>query len=159
MNTRLILVHHMNEFWRNFSDIRFAEVKFPDFFQFRIKIPRLFPISRNSLVSKNSRSAGHPDFAMSLPGWRERYAIRWELYLTGAGESKEPFVCLLLCVMGKIVDLSAFDRSQIVMARKLPTSISETARPVGCSQSTVVNTYGQWMNDGETSSRRLRARN
>ncbi|GFV48486.1 transposable element Tc1 transposase [Trichonephila clavipes] len=40
------------------------------------------------------------------------------------------------------------------MARRLGTSISETARLVGCSRSTVVSTYAKWMNDGETSSRR-----
>ncbi|GFU39537.1 transposable element Tcb1 transposase [Trichonephila clavipes] len=42
----------------------------------------------------------------------------------------------------------------IVMKRRLETSISETARLVGCSRSTVVSTYAKWMNDGETSSRR-----
>ncbi|GFY08185.1 transposable element Tcb1 transposase [Trichonephila clavipes] len=51
--------------------------------------------------------------------------------------------------MGKAVDLSDFDRGHIVMA-----CISETARLVGCSRSTVVSTYAKWMNDGETSSRR-----
>ncbi|GFX51770.1 uncharacterized protein TNCV_5014721 [Trichonephila clavipes] len=56
--------------------------------------------------------------------------------------------------MGKAVDLSNFDRGQIVMARRLGTSISETARVVGCSRSTVVSTYEKWMNDSETSSRR-----
>ena len=40
------------------------------------------------------------------------------------------------------------------MARRLGTSISETARLVGCSRPTVVSTYAKWMNDGETSSRR-----
>lgn len=40
------------------------------------------------------------------------------------------------------------------MARRLATSISETARLVGCSRSTVVSTYAKWMNGGETSSRR-----
>ncbi|GFV63315.1 transposable element Tcb1 transposase [Trichonephila clavipes] len=56
--------------------------------------------------------------------------------------------------MGKASDLSDFDRGQIVMARTLGTSISETARDVGFSRSTVVSTYAKWMNDGETSSRR-----
>ncbi|GFW75448.1 transposable element Tc1 transposase [Trichonephila clavipes] len=56
--------------------------------------------------------------------------------------------------MGNVADLSDFDRGQIVMARRLGTSISETARLVGCSRSTVVSTYAKWMNDGETSSRR-----
>lgn len=56
--------------------------------------------------------------------------------------------------MGKAADLSDFDRGQIVMARRLGTSITETARLVGCSRSTVVSTYAKWMKDGETSSRR-----
>ncbi|GFU71879.1 transposable element Tcb1 transposase [Trichonephila clavipes] len=56
--------------------------------------------------------------------------------------------------MGKAADLSDFDRGQIVMARRLGTSISETARLVGFSRSTFVSTYAKWMNDGETSSRR-----
>ncbi|GFX91319.1 transposable element Tcb1 transposase [Trichonephila clavipes] len=56
--------------------------------------------------------------------------------------------------MGNAADLSDFDRGQIVMARRLGRSISETATLVGCSRSTVVSTYAKWMNDGETSSRR-----
>ncbi|GFU77823.1 transposable element Tcb1 transposase [Trichonephila clavipes] len=64
------------------------------------------------------------------------------------------FHLLLCCVMGKAVDLSDLDRGLIVMARRLETSISETARLVGCSRSTVVSTYAKWMNDSETSSRR-----
>ncbi|XP_055932899.1 uncharacterized protein LOC129962922 [Argiope bruennichi] len=51
-------------------------------------------------------------------------------------------------------DLSDFDRGQIVMARRTRTSISETARLVGCAGSTVVRTYAKWMNDGESSNRR-----
>ncbi|CAL1297709.1 unnamed protein product [Larinioides sclopetarius] len=56
--------------------------------------------------------------------------------------------------MGKAAGLSDFDRGQIAMARRLGTSIFETARLVGCSLSTVVSTYAKWMNFGETSSRR-----
>ncbi|GFV80666.1 HTH_Tnp_Tc3_2 domain-containing protein [Trichonephila clavipes] len=56
--------------------------------------------------------------------------------------------------MGKAADLSDFDRGQIVMARRLGTSISETARLLGCSRSTLVSIYAKWINDGETSSRR-----
>ena len=70
-----------------------------------------------------------------------------------AWESEEPFVCLLLYLMEKVADLSDFDRGQIVRARKLGTSIFETAQLVGCSWSTAVSTYAKWMNDGETSSR------
>ncbi|GFW30062.1 transposable element Tcb2 transposase [Trichonephila clavipes] len=54
--------------------------------------------------------------------------------------------------MGKVADLSDFDRLQIAMARRLGLSISETARLVGCSRSTVVSTYAKWMNDSESSS-------
>ncbi|GFV35873.1 uncharacterized protein TNCV_2866331 [Trichonephila clavipes] len=56
--------------------------------------------------------------------------------------------------MGNAADLSDFDRGQIVMARRLATSISETARLVCCSRSTVVSTHAKWLNDYETSSRR-----
>ncbi|GBM86404.1 hypothetical protein AVEN_247443-1 [Araneus ventricosus] len=40
------------------------------------------------------------------------------------------------------------------MARRLGTSITETARLVGCSQSAVVSIYAKWINEGDTSSRR-----
>ncbi|GBO04011.1 hypothetical protein AVEN_74915-1 [Araneus ventricosus] len=56
--------------------------------------------------------------------------------------------------MGKAADLSGFDRGQIVMARRLGTSITETARLVGCSRSAVVSIHAKWINDGDTSSRR-----
>ncbi|GFW51358.1 transposase domain containing protein [Trichonephila clavipes] len=45
--------------------------------------------------------------------------------------------------MGKAGDLSDFDRGHIVMARRLETSISETARLVDCSRSTVISTYAR----------------
>ena len=44
----------------------------------------------------------------------------------GAGESEEPFICLLLCMINGAV-LRDFDRGQILMARKLGISITETA--------------------------------
>ncbi|GBM43934.1 hypothetical protein AVEN_125124-1 [Araneus ventricosus] len=56
--------------------------------------------------------------------------------------------------MGKAADLSEFDRGQIVMVRRLGTSITETARLVGCSRYTVVSIHAKWINDGDTSSRR-----
>ncbi|GBM86946.1 hypothetical protein AVEN_266827-1 [Araneus ventricosus] len=56
--------------------------------------------------------------------------------------------------MGKAADLSEFDRGQIVMARRLGTSITETARLVGCSRSADVSIHAKWINDGDTSSRR-----
>ncbi|GBN10362.1 hypothetical protein AVEN_58293-1 [Araneus ventricosus] len=56
--------------------------------------------------------------------------------------------------MGKAADLSEFDRGQIVMARRLGKSITETARLVGCSRSAVVSNHAKWINDGDTSNRR-----
>ncbi|GBM40932.1 hypothetical protein AVEN_161577-1 [Araneus ventricosus] len=56
--------------------------------------------------------------------------------------------------MGKAADLSEFDRGQIVMARRLGTSFTETARLVGCSRSAVVSIHAKWINDGDTSSKR-----
>ncbi|GBM59333.1 hypothetical protein AVEN_207089-1 [Araneus ventricosus] len=56
--------------------------------------------------------------------------------------------------MGKAADLSEFDRGQIVMARRLGTSITETARLVGCSRFAVVCIHAKWINDGDTNSRR-----
>ncbi|GBM71171.1 hypothetical protein AVEN_193851-1 [Araneus ventricosus] len=56
--------------------------------------------------------------------------------------------------MGKAADLSEFDRGQIVVALRLETSITKTARLVGCSRSAVVNIHAKWINDGDTSSRR-----
>ncbi|GBO08805.1 hypothetical protein AVEN_107582-1 [Araneus ventricosus] len=56
--------------------------------------------------------------------------------------------------MGKAADLSEFDRGPIVMARRLGTTIIETARLVGCSRSAVVSINAKWINDGDTSSRR-----
>ncbi|GBL81473.1 hypothetical protein AVEN_143739-1 [Araneus ventricosus] len=55
--------------------------------------------------------------------------------------------------MGKAADLSKFDRGQIVMARRLGTSITETARLVGCSRSAVISIHAKWINVGDTSSR------
>ncbi|GBN77435.1 hypothetical protein AVEN_146606-1 [Araneus ventricosus] len=56
--------------------------------------------------------------------------------------------------MGKAADLSEFDRGQIIMARRLGTNITETARLVGWSRSAVVIIHAKWINDGDTSSRR-----
>ncbi|GBN23146.1 hypothetical protein AVEN_71592-1 [Araneus ventricosus] len=52
--------------------------------------------------------------------------------------------------MGKAADVSEFDRGQIVMARRLGTSITETERLVGCSRSPLL---AKWINDGDTSNR------
>ncbi|GBM37857.1 hypothetical protein AVEN_193376-1 [Araneus ventricosus] len=56
--------------------------------------------------------------------------------------------------MGKAADLSEFDRGQNVMARRLGTSITKTARLVGCSRSAIVSIHAKWINDSDTSSRR-----
>ncbi|GBN36159.1 hypothetical protein AVEN_25282-1 [Araneus ventricosus] len=40
------------------------------------------------------------------------------------------------------------------MARRLETSITETARLVGCSRSAVFSIHAKWINDGDTRSRR-----
>ncbi|GBO05414.1 hypothetical protein AVEN_12274-1 [Araneus ventricosus] len=40
------------------------------------------------------------------------------------------------------------------MARRLGTSVNETARLVGCSRSAVVSIHAKWINDGDMSSRR-----
>ncbi|ROL49972.1 hypothetical protein DPX16_6380 [Anabarilius grahami] len=50
--------------------------------------------------------------------------------------------------MGKRKDLSEFDKGEIVMARQLGQSISETAALVGCSRSAVVNIYQKWSKEG-----------
>ena len=75
---------------------------------------------------------------MNLSGWRGKYIVRGDRYLTGAEESEDLFVCLLLCVMEKTADLSDFNRGQIVMARRLGTRVSKTAWLMGCLWSTVV---------------------
>ncbi|GBM76976.1 hypothetical protein AVEN_161458-1 [Araneus ventricosus] len=56
--------------------------------------------------------------------------------------------------MGKAAALSEFDKGRIVMARRIGTSITETAQLVGCSRSAVVSIHTKWINDGDTSSRR-----
>lgn len=56
--------------------------------------------------------------------------------------------------MGKRKDLSDFDKGQIVMARRLGQSLSETAALVGCSRSAVVSTYQKWSKEGKAVNRR-----
>jgi len=55
--------------------------------------------------------------------------------------------------MGRNKDVSDFDKGQIVMARQLGQSISETARLVCCSQSAVVRIYQKWSEEGQTTNR------
>ena len=57
-------------------------------------------------------------------------------------------------IIRKAADLSNFDKGEIGMARRLGTSISETASLVGCSRAVVVSTNRKWCMDGETTSRR-----
>uniref|UniRef100_A0A8B9R9L4 Transposase Tc1-like domain-containing protein n=1 Tax=Astyanax mexicanus TaxID=7994 RepID=A0A8B9R9L4_ASTMX len=57
--------------------------------------------------------------------------------------------------MGKREDLSDFDKGQIVMARRLGRSISESAQLVGCSRPAVVNVYRKWTEEGHITNRRL----
>lgn len=56
--------------------------------------------------------------------------------------------------MGKSKDLSDFDKGQIVMARRLGQSISQTAALVGCSRCAVVSTYKKWSKEGQPVNRR-----
>ncbi|ROL41229.1 hypothetical protein DPX16_10381 [Anabarilius grahami] len=56
--------------------------------------------------------------------------------------------------MVKRKDLSEFDKSQIVMARRLGQSISKTAALVGCSRSAVVSIYQKWSKEGTVWNRR-----
>ncbi|KAF3698668.1 Transposable element Tc1 transposase [Channa argus] len=56
--------------------------------------------------------------------------------------------------MGRNKDLSDFDKGQIVMARRLGQSISQTAGLVGCSRCAVVSTYKKWIKEGQPVNRR-----
>uniref|UniRef100_A0A8P4G4M8 Transposable element Tcb1 transposase n=1 Tax=Dicentrarchus labrax TaxID=13489 RepID=A0A8P4G4M8_DICLA len=56
--------------------------------------------------------------------------------------------------MGKCKDLNDFVKGQIVMARLLGQSISETAALVGCSRSAVVSIYQKWSKEGKVVNRR-----
>lgn len=46
------------------------------------------------------------------------------------------------------VELSDFDKGQVVVAHRLGMSVSETARMVGCSPAAVVSTLRQWRGEG-----------
>uniref|UniRef100_A0AAQ5X0U1 Transposase Tc1-like domain-containing protein n=1 Tax=Amphiprion ocellaris TaxID=80972 RepID=A0AAQ5X0U1_AMPOC len=56
--------------------------------------------------------------------------------------------------MGKRKDLSDYNKGQIVMARRLGQSISQTAALVGCSRSSVVSVYQKWSKEGRVVNRR-----
>ncbi|XP_065118090.1 fibroblast growth factor receptor 1-A-like isoform X1 [Paramisgurnus dabryanus] len=63
-------------------------------------------------------------------------------------ESSSQKFLLYVLEAGKM-DLSDFDKGQIVMAIRLGQSISKTAALVGCSQSAVVSTYQKWSKEGK----------
>lgn len=56
--------------------------------------------------------------------------------------------------MGKLPDLDAFDRGQIVDARRMGHSISEIVRQLGFSRSTVSRVYQEYMDGGKKTSDR-----
>lgn len=67
---------------------------------------------------KELKYYNHPNiFSISLPGWRGGYIIRWEWYLTAAGDTVEPFGRLHVHIMMKVDDISDFGRGLIVMAQ------------------------------------------
>lgn len=45
-------------------------------------------------------------------------------------------------------ELTDFDKGQVVMAREMGVSVSETARLVGCSRAAVIGAYRQWYEEG-----------
>lgn len=45
-------------------------------------------------------------------------------------------------------ELTDFDKGQVVMAREMGVSVSETAKLVGCSRDAVVRAYSQWHDEG-----------
>lgn len=45
-------------------------------------------------------------------------------------------------------ELTDFDKGQVVVAREMGLSVSETAKMVGCSRAAVVRAYRQWYEEG-----------
>ncbi|MEQ2165858.1 hypothetical protein GOODEAATRI_021489, partial [Goodea atripinnis] len=45
-------------------------------------------------------------------------------------------------------ELSDFDKGQVVVARELGLSVSQTAKMLGCSRAAVVSAYRQWYEEG-----------
>ncbi|GFX58908.1 HTH_Tnp_Tc3_2 domain-containing protein [Trichonephila clavipes] len=56
--------------------------------------------------------------------------------------------------MGKLPDFDAFDRGQIVAARRMGHSISEIVRQLGLSRSTVSRVYQEYTDGGQKTSDR-----
>ena len=85
--------------------------------------------------------------------------LQWHLSRSGIYEAASEQSVLEVDVldaeeMGRSKDLSNFDKGQIIMARRLGQSISETTRLVECSLTAVVSTYRQWSEEGQTTNRR-----
>ncbi|GFV55697.1 HTH_Tnp_Tc3_2 domain-containing protein [Trichonephila clavipes] len=53
--------------------------------------------------------------------------------------------------MGKLPNLDAFDRGQIVSSRRMGYSFSEIVRQLGFSRSTVSRVYQEYMDGGQKS--------
>lgn len=68
--------------------------------------------------------------------------------------SQGHFLCLLVLVKGKAVELSVFDRGELnlslIIARLLATSTLETVRLVGCLQHIFVGIFAKCMKGGVT---------
>ena len=79
----LILACRLNKSWKNFDDIHFVLVKFPDFSQFRVKIPWLFRISQNSLTFP-----GFQKFQVCWPPWYKNDVMKVKYLCSWAGEGE-----------------------------------------------------------------------
>ncbi|GBO29623.1 hypothetical protein AVEN_154375-1 [Araneus ventricosus] len=77
--------------------------------------------------------------------------VRWGRFTTSYASL---FRCLRDFLCGPFRGNQRRETSQkIVMARRLGTGITETARLVGCSRSAVVDIHAKWIIDGDTSRR------
>lgn len=73
-----------------------------------------------------------PHFSMSLPGWHRENMIRWKLYLTTVGDTKETFNQLHVHVMGNTANLTNFDGGHTVVVRQLSMSMKLYSSWGGC---------------------------
>ncbi|GFY21683.1 uncharacterized protein TNCV_1168271 [Trichonephila clavipes] len=60
--------------------------------------------------------------------------------------------------MGKLPDLDAFDREQIVSARRMGHSISKIFRQLGFSRSTVSRVFQEYMDGGQKTSDQVKCK-
>lgn len=108
---------------------------------------RILADKRNTLISQNiaitltQREWAHPTDAPSALSTSGFTGCLW----------CRGIILLTTCVC---IGRGDFDKGQIGMARRLGTSILETATLVGCRRATVVSIYQKWKNDDETLSRR-----